>query len=243
MTVRHTKDLIKSAKDGDKEALGKIVEENSGLVWSIVTRFIGRGCETEDLFQIGSIGLIKAVERFDEGLGLQFSTYAVPMIMGEIRRFLRDDGIIKVSRSVKETAAKAGYCIKNLQSKLGREPTISELSETLGIPTEELTMALEATSAPDSIYRSVGDSDSSTLLLDKISSEMDVEEDAINKVAVRELLKEAEPKERQIIYYRYFKDKTQSEIAKMLNISQVQVSRIEKRLLKRLREKLVGKNP
>lgn len=232
--------MLAKAKNGDKSAMEKLVMMNGGLVWSMVSRFLGRGVEADDLYQIGSIGLIKAITRFDADMGTQFSTYAVPLIVGEIRRFLRDDGIIKVSRSVKELSQKAGYAARELGDLLGREPTLSELSEYMNIPREDIAASLEATAQPGSIYQTVGGDDSPQLLIDKIAPGSSGENGVVNRITVRELLHDAQPRERQIIYYRYFKDKTQCEIAKLLGISQVQVSRIEKRLLIKLRERLGG---
>lgn len=216
----------------------RLVAENSGLVWSIVSRFLGRGVEAEDLFQIGSIGLIKAISRFDPKMGTQLSTYAVPLIMGEIRRFLRDDGMVKVSRSMRDLSQKAGSASRHLQSAFGRDPTISELAEYMGVPAPELAAAFEAVAPCESIYSTVGGDDSSQLLIDKIPLTHDGEQRILNKVAVHELIKGVTDRERKIIYYRYFKDKTQCETAKLVGISQVQVSRIEKRILMSLRQKL-----
>jgi RNA polymerase sporulation-specific sigma factor len=233
-------ELIQKAKNGDKQAQSTLVENNVGLVWSIVKRFQNRGYETDDLFQIGSIGLMKAIHKFDVTFEVRFSTYAVPMIIGEIKRFIRDDGIIKVSRSLKEISNKARITKEIMCKELGREPTIHEMSERLHIASEELVMALEAGSTPESLYSTVGEGDSSPILLiDRINAEGGSSEvDLIDKIALRQVLDTLSARERQIIILRYFKEKTQIQIAKMLGISQVQVSRIEKKILKDIRQKI-----
>ncbi len=236
----NTLNLIKKAKMGDKQAQTVLVEKNIGLVWSIVRRFQNRGYETEDLFQIGCIGLIKAINKFNESYDVKFSTYAVPMIIGEIKRFIRDDGIIKVSRSLKETFNKARITKEILTKELGREPTINEMAVHLNISNEELVMALEAGSTPESLYTTICEGDNSPILLiDRIDGEsINHEVDLIDKIALRQVLKTLKPRERQIIVLRYFKQKTQMQIANMLGISQVQVSRIEKRILEEIRQKI-----
>lgn len=232
------RELVRLSQAGDEEAKSTLIQENSGLVWNIVKRFRGRGCEAEDLYQIGVIGLIKCIDKFDLQYDVKFSTYAVPMIMGEIKRFLRDDGIIKVSRPLKETAVKAKYFQENLRNQLGYEPTIHQLSEMMGMPAEELIMAMDAGREVESIFQSVHSSDdgSAVYLIDKLSQQGG-EEDFIDKIALKELLAQLQPKERQIIVLRYFEDKTQLEIAKLLGISQVQVSRIEKKIIQKLKER------
>jgi RNA polymerase sporulation-specific sigma factor len=233
-------ELIKKAKDGDKKAQAILVEKNIGLVWSIIKRFQNRGYESDDLFQIGCIGLIKAINKFDSNFNVRFSTYAVPMIIGEIKRFIRDDGIIKVSRSLKEVANKARITKEIMTKELGHEPTIMELSIRLNIPCEDLVMAIEAGYTPDSLFSTVGDGDNSQMLLiDKIDSESNHNEmDLIDKIALRQVVDDLNPREKQIIVLRYFKEKTQFQIAKLLGISQVQVSRIEKRILEDIRKKI-----
>jgi RNA polymerase sporulation-specific sigma factor len=233
-------ELIKKAKDGDKDAQAILVEKNIGLVWSIIKRFQNRGYESDDLFQIGCIGLIKAINKFDSNFNVRFSTYAVPMIIGEIKRFIRDDGIIKVSRSLKEVANKARITKEIMTKELGHEPTIMELSIRLNIPCEDLVMAIEAGYTPDSLFSTVGDGDNSQMLLsDKIDSESNHNEmDLIDKIALRQVVDDLNPREKQIIVLRYFKEKTQFQIAKLLGISQVQVSRIEKRILEDIRKKI-----
>lgn len=229
--------MIEKAKNGDLSAQNYIVEENIGLVRSVVKRFLGRGHEPEDLFQIGCIGLIKAIRKFDVGYNVKFSTYAVPMIMGEIKRFIRDDGIIKVSRSIKELAIKA-MNMQEIMKKENCEATVAELAKRLGVTAEEVAVALEAGLKPESIYTPVSDEKESKMLIDKLESGIDYENDIVNKLLVHDILEMVDERERKIIILRYFKQKTQSQIAEMIGISQVQVSRIEKKVLEIMREKL-----
>lgn len=231
---------IEMAKAGDKAAQSILVESNIGLVWSIVRRFQNRGHETEDLFQIGCIGLIKAINKFDTEFEVKFSTYAVPMIIGEIKRFLRDDGMIKVSRSLKEVSNKVRITKEIMSKELNREPSISEMAERLDISGEELVMAVEAGYTPESLFNPVGEGDNSTLMLiDKLDDECnDKETDIIDKIALRQVLDTLKPREKQIIILRYFKEKTQVQIAKLLGISQVQVSRIEKKILEDMKNRI-----
>ncbi len=229
--------LLEMAQKGNSEAQNKIVEENIGLVRSVVKRFVNRGYETEDLFQIGCIGLIKAIKKFDMSFNVKFSTYAVPMIMGEIKRFIRDDGIIKVSRSLKELAIKAITLQETMRKDCDREPTIKELSQKLGVSAEELATALEAGIKPESIYASPqDDGKEGKALVDRLESGIDHEGEIVNKMLIRQLLDGLGERERKIIILRYFKQKTQSQIAEMLGISQVQVSRIEKKVISTMRE-------
>lgn len=238
--MEHTIALIEQSHSGDKEARDRLVSENLGLVWSIVKRFSGRGHEMEDLFQIGTIGLMKAIDKFDTAFDVKFSTYAVPMITGEIKRFLRDDGMIRVSRSLKETAAKLAAAQNRLQEKLGRDVTLQELSEETGISREEIVMALEANVEVESIYKSIYQSDGKEItLMDKLPEKRDENENLLNELLLAQLMGELSETERQLIELRYFKDKTQAEVAKYLDTSQVQVSRMEKKILLRLR-KLAG---
>ncbi|NMA83733.1 MAG: RNA polymerase sporulation sigma factor SigF [Epulopiscium sp.] len=235
--MEKTVELIKKAQAGDKVARDQLVEGNIGLVWSIVKRFKNRGHELEDLFQIGSIGLIKSIDKFDLSYDVRFSTYAVPMIMGEIKRFLRDDGMIKVSRSLKEIAQKARIEKEKMTKDRGREPTIQELADIMDVPVEDLVMALEAGADVESLYSTIHQGDGNPIfLIDKLEQKIDEENTMIDMIALRQMIEKLEPKEREIIFMRYFKDKTQSEIAKMIGISQVQVSRIEKRILIQMRE-------
>ncbi|HOQ17174.1 MAG TPA: RNA polymerase sporulation sigma factor SigF [Defluviitaleaceae bacterium] len=233
-----TIELIKKAQAGDTAARDKIVEENIGLVWSIVKRFKNRGYEIDDLFQIGSIGLIKSIDKFDVNYDVKFSTYAVPMIMGEIKRFMRDDGMIKVSRSLKETAAKAKAAKEKLTKDLEREPSIQELADEIGVEVEELTMALEANCDVESLQSVIfeGEGNNPITLIDRGDFDYHQEAKMIDKIALNQIIEKLKPKEKQIILMRYFKDKTQTEIADMIGVSQVQVSRIEKKILKSMRE-------
>ncbi len=234
----HTIALIKKSHAGDENARAQLVEENTGLVWCVVKRFRGRGTEVEDLFQIGSIGLLKAIDKFDLNYDVKFSTYAVPMISGEIKRFLRDDGMLKISRSLKETAYKACQAKEELVRELGREPTLDEIATKTGVEKEELVMAMEAASEVESLQRPVGMKDGNeVMLLEKVAEEGREEEKILNRLLLSELLKELKKDERRLLYLRYFADKTQTEIGEELGISQVQVSRMEKKILKRMRER------
>ena len=234
-----TMKLIEMAKAGDKKAQGVLVEKNVGLVWSIVRRFQNRGHEIEDLFQIGCIGLIKAINKFDKSFDVKFSTYAVPMIIGEIKRFLRDDGIIKVSRSLKEMSYRAKITKELMSKELGREPTINEMAARMDVSNEELVMAIEAGYSPESLFNPVVDGENSLMLIDRLNDQCtDSETDIIDKISLRQILDTLKPREKQIIILRYFKEKTQVQIAKQLGISQVQVSRIEKKILDDLRKRI-----
>ena len=242
MTDEAVLTLIINAKAGDRQAQATLVEKNVGLVWSIVKRFQNRGYEIDDLYQIGSIGLIKAINKFDASYDVKFSTYAVPMIIGEIKRFIRDDGIIKVSRSLKEIASKARITKEIVSKELGREPSVNEIAERINVSTEELVLALEAGCSPESLYSTVGEGDNSPILLiDRINADNNSSEvDLIDKIAIRQILDSLDTRERQIIILRYFKEKTQVQIAKLLGISQVQVSRIEKKILKDIKHKMIA---
>ncbi len=210
--------------------------ENMGLIWSIVRRFSGRGHELEDLFQIGSIGLLKAIDKFDTSYEVKLSTYAVPMIAGEIKRFLRDDGMIKVSRSLKEAAGKAKIAAQRLQETSGREPTIEEVAAEIGISSEELVMAMESQCEVESLHKTIYQGDGNAItLMDKLEETTDANEELLNRMALEELLGELGENERKLIEMRYFEEKTQMEIAKEMGISQVQVSRMEKKILLRMR--------
>lgn len=234
-----TMEYIKRAHGGDKMARDMLVTENMGLIWSIVRRFSNRGYDPEDLFQIGSIGLMKAIDKFDLEMDVKFSTYAVPMITGEIRRFLRDDGMIKVSRPLKELAMKAGMARERLESAMGREPTIDEIANEVGASREEVAASLEAGAEVESIYRPLGNDDGSGgCLMDKLLGNHLEDEALLNRMVLKEVLKELNPQEQRIIFARYFENKTQTVIASHLGISQVQVSRMEKRILLELRKKL-----
>ncbi len=231
--------LIKQSHDGDETARAQLVEENMGLVWCIVKRFCGRGTEPEDLFQIGSIGLLKAIDKFNLDFEVKFSTYAVPMIAGEIRRFLRDDGMIKVSRSLKELSYKAHLIRERLQEELGRDATVQELAQELGVPEEELTMALESSGEVESIYKPVYQKDGNEIqLVDRLMEKEGHEEQILNKIVLGGLLETLKKEERWLIYLRYFKNQTQTQVGKELGISQVQVSRMEKKILLYLRSQM-----
>ena len=237
--VEQTIELIDKSHHGDKAARDRLVEENLGLVWSIVRRFSNRGYELEDLFQIGTIGLMKAIDKFDISYEVKFSTYAVPMIMGEIKRFLRDDGMIKMSRSIKENAYKIKAVEEKIRHKEGREPTLDEIKDATGLEKEDIVMAMDASVEVDSIYRSVYSGDENEIfLVDKLTDKRNENEDTINRLVLQSLLESLEEKERDLIQLRYFQDKTQTETAQRLGISQVQVSRLEKRILLRMRAKL-----
>ncbi|CCY59286.1 rNA polymerase sigma factor [Clostridium sp. CAG:632] len=234
-----TIELIKLAKEGDRKAREQVATENLGLVWSVVRRFAGRGHELEDLYQIGCIGLMKCIDKFDPAYDVKFSTYAVPMIMGEIKRFLRDDGMVKVSRSLKETAYKVYSVREQMMNEHGIEPTIEELASSLEIEKEDIVLALEAGSEVESIYKTIYQNDGNAIyLIDKLVSSEDESRQAVDRLALEELLGQLEEKERSIIRMRYFEDKTQTEIAGFLGISQVQVSRIEKKVLTKMREQM-----
>lgn len=247
--------LIERSQAGDKEAREVLIEKNLGLVHHIVRRFIGRGHDLEDLFQIGTIGLMKAIDKFDLGLGVKFSTYAVPMITGEIKRFLRDDGPVKVSRTIKENGLKVRMARQRLQAALKREPTMQELAMEAGLAEEDIVIAMEAAVEVESLYSSVYQDDGSEMyLVDRVVQGangcvgsslgnvtlecVDAEKDKLlNRMLLRQLLDSLEEKERELISMRYFQNKTQTEIAALLGVSQVQVSRLEKKILLRLRER------
>ena len=239
MSKDFTKDILK-AQNGDKDILQKIVQENQGLIWGIVKRFSGRGYEIDDLYQIGAIGFIKAIKRFDVNFEVQLSTYAVPYIMGEIKRFIRDDGPIKVSRSIKELNTK----IKDFQQRYllnnGTDASLKDIAKEFKITKEEVAEALEWANPIESIYQETEGKDSTMALIDKISSDEDEAGKIVNKLSIKELINDLENRDKEIIMLRYYKDKTQSQVAKILGISQVQVSRIEKKILNGMRLKLVS---
>ncbi|MDU5109827.1 MAG: RNA polymerase sporulation sigma factor SigF [Clostridium sp.] len=231
--------LIPLAKEGNQEAMNKVIEMNLPLVSSISKKFLNRGYDYEDIFQIGSIGLVKAINNFDDKFNVKFSTYAVPMIIGEIKRFIRDDGIIKVSRSVKTLARKLHFDKEALTKELDREPTIEELSKYSGVEKEEIMFAIESSVNMQYLYDTIHQDDGApVLLIDKLSEKGEDDTDMINRIALKEALRSLDSKSRQVIMLRYFKDKTQVQVAKLLGISQVQVSRIEKKVLVIMREKL-----
>ncbi len=232
----HTIALIQKSHEGDKEAREQLVKENVGLIWCVVKRFYGRGTEPEDLFQIGSIGLLKAIDKFDLSYDVRFSTYAVPMITGEIKRFLRDDGMIKVSRSLKELAYKILQAREKLTTEWGREPNIEELSETLHVEKEEIVQAMEAGGEVESIYKPIHQKEGNEIrLMDKLEEKERREEKILDHMLLKQLLDTLDKEERQLIYMRYFQDQTQSAVGKAMGISQVQVSRMEKKIMDTLR--------
>ena len=233
--MSRTEELIARSQAGEKEALDALVEENTGLIWAVARRFTGRGTELEDLYQLGCLGFLKAVEGFDAGFGTQFSTYAVPKISGEIRRFLRDDGAVKVSRGLKEQAAAIKAVRNALTNILGREPTVNEISRQTGYSPEEIALAETATAATESIQREVGDEGFS---LEDVLTDTESEEKMVEKIALRQALDRLPERENMVIKLRYFHGLTQDRVAKVLDVSQVQVSRIEKKAIGLLRELL-----
>ncbi|MBQ7371544.1 MAG: SigB/SigF/SigG family RNA polymerase sigma factor [Blautia sp.] len=236
--MQETLALIERAHQGDKAARDLLFEQNTGLVISVARRFLGRGVELEDLIQIGSIGLLKAVDKFDCTQDVRLSTYAVPMIAGEIRRFLRDDGLVKVSRTLKESQYHIHLLQEKLERELGREPTVQELCAQSGLPLEELILAMESKAEVESLQKTVYQGEGQELsLLDKLPEKRNAQEELLNKLFLEELLKTLDERETCLIRLRFFQDKTQTEVAKEFGISQVQVSRMEKRILKKLREK------
>ena len=235
----HTIALIQKSHDGDEKARAQLMKENTGLIWCVAKRFYGRGTEPEDLFQIGSIGLLKAIDKFDLSYDVKFSTYAVPMISGEIKRFLRDDGMIKVSRSLKETAYRAYLAGEKIREESGREATIEEIAEKIEVEKETLILAIEASTEVESLQKTIYQGDGNEILLmDKIVEEEEREEKILDMMLLRQLLGELGERERQLLSLRYFGNKTQGEVGKMMGISQVQVSRMEKRILQDLRKRL-----
>ncbi len=235
-----TFELIKLAQTGDREACDTLVKENMGLIWSVVRRFSNRGYELDDLFQIGAMGLVKCINKFDLNYDVKFSTYAVPMIIGEIKRFIRDDGMIKVSRTLKELAIKGKYIQEQIAKETGEAPTISYVAKRLEVSVEDLTLALEANKEVESLYATVYQGDGTPVfLIDKIQQNANSEEKIVDSISLREVMDRLNPKERQIIELRYFKDKTQSQVALEVGVSQVQVSRIEKKVLENMRKTMI----
>lgn len=227
--------LINRAHQGDKLARDKILIENTGLIWSIVRRFLNRGHEGEDLFQIGCIGMLKAIDRFDTEFDVAFSTYAVPMIEGEIRRFIRDDGIVKISRKIKENQMKIMHQREIYINEKKQEPTIEELEKVCDLTKEEIVMAMDASRNVESIDKEMYSKDSAYTLMDLAEDDTNIEETVLNKIMVQQLMDMLESKERKIINLRYFKNKTQSQVAKEMGMTQVQVSRLEKKILNSMR--------
>ena len=225
-------ELIARSQQGDSAATEQLVEGNSGLIWSVARRFMGRGTESDDLYQLGCLGFLKAVEGFDLNYGTQFSTYAVPKIAGEIRRFLRDDGAVKVSRSLKEQSASIKATRNRMTVTLGREPTIQEISQEMGLSPEEIAMAETATNPTESIQRETGEEGFS---LENILTDTESEERMVEKIALRQAIDALPEREKMVVNLRYFHSLTQQRVAKVMDISQVQVSRIEKKALEHLR--------
>jgi len=231
------KSLIASSQAGDDSARDTLVISNQRLVWSVVQRFLNRGYEADDLFQIGCIGLMKAIDKFDLSYDVRFSTYAVPMIIGEIQRFLRDDSTVKISRSLKETARQVRRTRDELAKKLGRQPHINEVAEALGMEPTDVVFAMEAMRQPASIHETVFENDGDPIyLMDQISDE--TQDKWFDRVALHDALARLPERERLIVFLRFFRDKTQAEVAEVLGISQVQVSRLEKKILQTVREQL-----
>ena len=228
--------LLERARSGDMDAKEQMVEENSGLIWSIVRRFFGRGVEPEDLYQLGCLGFLKAIDGFDMEYGTQFSTYAVPKIAGEIRRFLRDDGTIKVSRTIKEQAQAIKNLRTNLTTKLGREPTLSEISDAMGLTPQEIAVIETAMIPADSLQRPTGEDGCS---LEQLLPGEGMEERLLESISLRDAIAHLEPRQRAVIDMRYFRAMTQDKTAKVLGVSQVQVSRIERKALEQLRSLLI----
>ena len=233
--MSRTEELIRLAQAGDREAGETLLNENSGLIWSVAKRFIGRGTETEDLYQLGCLGFLKAVEGVDLEFGTQFSTYAVPKIAGEIRRFLRDDGAIKVSRSLKEQSAVIKSMRTHLTNALGREPTVQEISRQTGYTPEEIALAETATASTESINRELGEEGFS---LENILADTQTEEKLVEKISLQQAIDKLPEREAMVIKLRYFHGLTQERVSKVLDVSQVQVSRIEKKALTHLRDLL-----
>ena len=234
--MERTCELIRQAKEGNKEAQTALVEENSGLIWSVVKRFQGRGYDKEDLYQIGSIGLLKCIENFDLERKVKFSTYAVPLIMGEIKRFLRDDGLVKVSRSLKEASYKIKREKEHYEKLYNREPTLKEIAATLDMEEEDIVMALESSQEVCSLHQVIYQNEGDEIHLeDKLEQQTNFIEQTVDTIYVQELLQKLNREERKLIELRYFQNQTQAVIAQIMGISQVQVSRMEKKILEKLR--------
>lgn len=235
--MERTFELIRQSQAGDKEAKEQLIMMHSGLIWNVVRRFIGRGYETEDLYQIGAIGLIRAIDKFDFQYEVKFSTYAVPLISGEIKRFLRDDGMIKVSRTLKENQWKIKKAMDTLRNRKGREPTVEEIAAELSMEPEEIMLSMEAVVEVESMDQSIFNGDGKEISLkERIADEKNEEEELMNKLFLQQLLETLDERDRQLIILRYFENKTQNEVAQSLGISQVQVSRLEKKILRHMKE-------
>ncbi|BDF71947.1 RNA polymerase sigma-F factor [Oscillospiraceae bacterium] len=234
MSVADTPEVLDAARRGDNDACARLMEENAGLIWSIVRRYYGRGVDPEDLYQLGCLGFLKAVRGFDPAFGCQFSTYAVPKIAGEIRRFLRDDGAVKVSRGLKERAGSIRSARERLALDLGREPTLSELAEETGLEAEEIAAAEDANRPVASLQMETGDG----LTLESVLGTDGMEERVVEQVALRAAIDTLPERERAVVLLRFFKNLTQDRTARVLGVSQVQVSRIERKAMEHLRRKL-----
>jgi len=239
MYEKNINNIVK-AQNGESKAMQELLEQNSGLIWSIVKRFQDRGHEIEDLYQIGCMGFIKSIKRFDMNYDVKLSTYAVPYILGEIKRFIRDDGPIKVSRSVKELVVKIKAVQKDYLEKKGKEITVNEISNVLNVPVEDIAFALTSVKPLESINEEVYEENSKTKLIDQISNNKDEANTIVNKLTLKSILDELEPRDRQIILLRYYKEQTQMQVAKILGITQVQVSRLEKKILNLMKDKMSG---
>lgn len=232
---------IEKAQSGDKNALEGLIKENNGLIWSIVKRFYGRGYEPEDLYQIGCLGFIKSIKRFNTDFEVKLSTYAVPYMIGEIKRYIRDDGPVKVSRSIKDLGIKIKELQREKINKEGKEPKIQEIVKELNVDLEDVILAMEATNSVESIEgtKHINNKDGKSVsLLDTLSTEKNEEETITNKLAIGQLIKDLKDREKEIILLRYYKEKTQTQVAKILGISQVQVSRLERKILENMRRKM-----
>ncbi len=237
--MEETVGLLRKAQAGDKSARDQVVRENLGLIRHSIKRFVGRGYDSEDLYQIGCMGLLKAVDRFDETYDVCFSTYAVPMIQGEIRRFMRDDGMVKVNRTIKMNQFRIVKMREELTERLNRDPTITEIAEAADLPVEDVVIASNAAMEVESIYQTAYRSeDSEVMLIDQLAAEKDEQNETINRLLVGELLGSLAGKERKLILLRYYRNRTQTETALALGMTQVQVSRLEKRILQQLRAKV-----
>lgn len=235
----HTLALIMKSQQGDKEARDTVFKENAGLVYRMAKRFAGRSVEMEDIVQIGSIGLLKAIDRFDISYDVKFSTYAVPMIIGEIRRYLRDDGMLKVSRNLKENCARIYSAREALEKELGREPILEEVAKATELSVDEVVMSMESGAEVESLHKIIYQGDGNDIsLMDRLQEKENGQDAALNRIFLDEILKKLDARERQLIGMRYFKDMTQTEIAAEMGISQVQVSRMEKRILKELKKQV-----
>ncbi len=236
-------EIIKKAQEGDKNELEKLIKNNNGLIWSIVRRFNGRGYELEDLYQIGCLGFIKAIKRFDTSFEVKLSTYAVPYMIGEIKRFIRDDGPIKISRSTKELGIKIKELQRNYLNKTGKDISIEEIKKELKVSKEDIIIAIEANQSVDSIENSIyiNNKDGNSIsLLEKLTTNVNEEELITNKLTINELINGLDKRDKEIIMLRFFKQRTQSEVAKILGVTQVQISRIERKILNNMKIKLIS---